>query len=248
MELFTRTETFLTPALAEHYGATLPGEQPAWVSYQRSDQAGILSHGTFLSQGVSFGDTSPTQRGLLVRTRLMCEDVPELTPEIVEALGIDVDAEPTSQDPNACQKRDKWPVTQTSCSGCHAKMDSIGFGLEKYDLAGVHRETEPDDPSCTIDDQGEVIGLGSFRGPRGLADLLIQSRRLDLCMVRQLAHFALGRMLEVGQMDHGHLVEATDIDVNLQTDLLQIFREGQHSFKQLLVEFVSSDAFSHKRI
>ena len=248
LNIFRLDETFVTPALADHYGFDSPGNQPGWITYQDTQRAGILGHGSFLSQGDAFGDTSPTQRGLLVRTRLMCEDVPELTPEIIEALGVDVDAEPSSEDPNACQKREKWPVNDLRCAGCHAKMDSIGFGLERYDLGGVQRNTEPDDPSCTIDDEGEIRGVGTFRGPKGLAEMLLNSGRLDACMTEQLAHFVLGRPLSLGQKEHGETRSADPVDIDLHADLLQTFRESDHSLKALLISLAVSTAFSHKKV
>ena len=91
-ELFTTNETFVDDMLADHYGLPRPGT-PSWVSYDGTQgRAGLLSHGAFLSGGAKFGDTSPTQRGLLIRMRLLCQEVPEPDP----SLGVDVDTPPMS--------------------------------------------------------------------------------------------------------------------------------------------------------
>ena len=46
-----------------------------------------------LSAGAKFGDTSPTQRGIFVRSRLLCEQIQRPRPP-----NVDVDQKPTSRD------------------------------------------------------------------------------------------------------------------------------------------------------
>ena len=77
-QLFTSTQTYANAMLVANYGlpATPPASGYAWVSYAGTGRKGILSQGAVLSAGAKFGDTSPTQRGIFVRSRLLCEDHP----------------------------------------------------------------------------------------------------------------------------------------------------------------------------
>src|SRR5690606_22261585 len=84
LQLFRSDETYLNDLLAAHYDLPAPSGGEGWVSYSAGtgDNAagrvggGILSHGSVLSAFSKFSDTSPTQRGIFVRTRLMCQAVP----------------------------------------------------------------------------------------------------------------------------------------------------------------------------
>lgn len=186
-DLFTATETFVTPDLAAHYGFDAV-DQPGWVTDPRGDRAGILSHGTFLSVGAKHGDTSPTLRGLAVRERLLCDTIGAPPP------GIEVDDPIPAQDGVVC-KEDRYRTVHAGggCAGCHQRIDPIGFGLERYDAHGRYRTTEPNEPSCTLSGEGEVVELGTFEGPGELGTLLVESDALGECLSRQLVRYALGR-------------------------------------------------------
>jgi hypothetical protein len=82
LRLFTMGETFVDDTLADHYGLPRPTDGEGWVSYEGTGRAGILGHGALLAAFSKFEDTSPTQRGILVRTRFMCEEVPRPPPEV----------------------------------------------------------------------------------------------------------------------------------------------------------------------
>src|SRR5262249_49843781 len=139
---------------------------------------------------VKFGDTSPTQRGKLIRTRLMCQDIPKPPPTVKSD-------EPPPKTATNCKIDHYKAISQSStCSGCHSQMDPIGFGLESYDGAGRFRTTQPNAPECAISGQGELVGVGPFNGPAELGELLIQSGQLEPCLVKQLFRFAAGRKVE----------------------------------------------------
>ncbi|HET6581879.1 MAG TPA: DUF1592 domain-containing protein, partial [Nannocystaceae bacterium] len=82
LALFTADDTWLDARLAEHYGIALPNGEPGWVEYPDVRRRGLVSHGTVLSIGAKFGDTSPTERGKAVWTRLLCNEIPPPPPEI----------------------------------------------------------------------------------------------------------------------------------------------------------------------
>ncbi len=224
-------ETFLTPELATHYGLPSPGAQPGWVPYGESGRQGLLSHGTFLSAVAKFGDTSPTQRGLLVRTRLFCQTIEKPPPE----LNVNVDMPPTVADPNACKPERYFMANDAQCSSCHKLMDPIGFGLESYGPNGQYREFEPDRPECTIDGAGDFTGVGAFNGPAGLADLAVSSGMVESCVAKQLYRFAVGRM---------------DLDEHDQALIDRVVEEtaaGGFRMDAFISSYVTSEAFRFRR-
>jgi hypothetical protein len=225
-------ETWVTPELATHYGIDAPTGAEGWVSYGDTGRKGLLSQASFLSTVSKFGDTSPTQRGLLIRTRLFCETINPPPPE----LNVNIDMPPQSSDPNACKNERYNMTTQDACKGCHALMDPIGFGLENYDALGQYRDTELNKPECVIDGQGAMEGVGTFKGPGELADLVAANEGLDACVARQLYRYAVGKT-ELGKEDNAillRLVEDASGDTGLRLDTL-------------ILDYVRSEAFRFRR-
>lgn len=231
-DMLTSPETYVTPELATHYGLPSPGATAGWVQYGDSGRKGILSQGTFLSAVSKFGDTSPTQRGLLVRTRLFCQVIPHPPPELM----VNIDMPPDSGDPNACKSERYFMATTNGCKNCHSLMDPIGFGLEQYDAAGRHRTTEPNRPECVINGDGAFDGVGTFNGPAELADLMLKAGGVDNCVAEQLYRYAVGRT-ELDFRDHGlldRLVTESSAQGGLRLD-------------QFILDFVTSDAIRFRR-
>lgn len=226
LTLFTATETFIDPTLAQHYGLTFTGTQPAWTMYGAAPRKGLLSHGSVLSQGVKFADSSPTQRGIFIRNRLLCQEVPPPPP------GVNVDEQPTSSSP--C-KKDRYQAHASAggCKGCHSTIDPIGFGLERFDRQGRYRTTDDNLPQCAIEGSGTVDGT-TFNGPTGLADALIASGRFEECITTQVFRYAAGRREEV--RDHAFISRMT-----------KEFIANDRKFLDLLVELVSDDGFAFRR-
>ncbi len=228
-ELLTATETYVTAELAEHYGIPEPDGGEGWVSYEESGRGGLLSHGSFLSVGVKFGDTSPTQRGLLVRTRLFCQEIPLPADDLM----VDVD-EPPGADPDACKTERYYMMNEPACSSCHQLMDPIGFGLEQYDASGALRTEEPDKPECEITGDGDFVGVGAFNGPKELGDMAVESGLVEACASRMLYRYATGHF-ELDEHDEA-LIERVLED-----------QDGTFELFGFVEAYVSSEAFRHRR-
>lgn len=232
LHLFTFSETYVDSALAEHYGLPAPSQSEGWVSYpDGSGRAGILSHGSVLSAFGKFTDTSPTQRGIFVRTRLMCQDIPPPPPTV------SADKPPAGTQDAVC-KFDRYSEHRSSpaCAGCHALTDAVGFGLENFDNAGRYRTHDEGLTQCTISGEGEITGVGTFRGPEQLGALLVDSDLIAPCVVQQFMQFALGREPDF-----------SGADAALLSSLLADFRSQDHQFQRLVESFVMSDAFAQHR-
>jgi hypothetical protein len=231
-DVLTSDETFLTPELAAHYGLPAPEGDAGWVKYGDSPRRGLFSQGAFLSAVAKFADTSPTQRGLLIRTRMFCEVISKPPPD----LNVNVDMPPAVADPDACKKDRYYMSTEDACKACHTLMDPIGFGLEAYDATGAFRETELGRPDCEVDGQGTFEGLGAFNGPGELGKLAADSGRVEGCVAKQLYRFAIGR--------NG----LADEDENLLERLVEVASEGgELRLDTFIREYTTSEPFRHRR-
>jgi hypothetical protein len=187
LDMFRLDKTYVTPALASHYGmTTTPAARGAWIPYEIGRGGGILSHGDFLLQGSKFGDTSPTLRGYRLVKRALCKELGVIPP------GVDTDNPPPGPGPNAC-KPQRYTMRDTNgCAHCHQLTDNIGFGLENFGPSGEWRTTESKLPSCAIDGKGSAFGK-SFSGAKELGDILASQPELATCADRQLFRFVNGR-------------------------------------------------------
>jgi len=215
--------------LATTYGdMPLPGSaEPQWVSYGSSGRKGLLSHGSFLAVGATTSDTSPIKRGLLIRRRLLCQELPEPPPTLnVDDVFTDVTGD--------C----KWdlfaPTRVLGCVGCHESIDPVGWGLENYDLSGGFRAD--DALGCSLEERGigELVGIGSFRGPGELSDLLVPTGDLQACLVEQVYRLMVGRGELTGE----------DEDF-LETVVGSL--EADFAFHELIIQLVSSKSFLHRK-
>ena len=227
LTLFSSEQSYMSQELAAHYGFDGQG---GWTQYPAdSMRAGILSHGSLLAAFSKFSDTSPTQRGILVRNRLMCQAILPPPPDV------DVDAPPTSEGQAVC-KKDRYLEHNTiqSCANCHAPIDGIGFGLENFDIKGRFRHHDDDNEECIIDGQGSVDDLGNFQGPKQLAQLLVEHEYVQQCVVEQLLRFVLGRELQT--LEHSEVQR-----------LFEVFKASGYDFQQLLLAIVEAPSFGLKK-
>ncbi len=223
-ELLRFEQTFVSPELAEHYGL----EGSGWVEYADEQRAGILSHGSYLSTGVNFGITSPTQRGKNVLELLLCMELPAVPAEVM------VDEPPGTDDPGAC-KEDIWSMTQLEeCQGCHLLIDSVGFGLEQYGAHGEFRTTEEDRPGCQARREGEIAGLGSFSGPGELGRMLADAPEVRECFTETFLRFTLGRAdVSDAQELHHTLRESFVEDADLLEMMTAIVVDEGYAFRRI---------------
>lgn len=181
-ELLTVDHSELDGALASYYGFGQPGEPSmkpdGWGT-------GILSLGGVLAAHSTFLATSPTQRGYMVRSKLLCQPPPP------PPVGVGDLPEPDGV--GTTRERYEMHVSDPSCVGCHQLMDPIGFGFEGLDASGRFRD---DENGLPIDDSGTVIGLDEesvdFTGPVELANALAGARSVSECVTAQMATFAFG--------------------------------------------------------
>jgi len=184
LDLFNSDQTYVTPALASHYG--FPAITKAqWIT---GHGGGLLSHATVATLGAKFGDTSPTLRGYALFKRVMCQKTGPVP------AGIDIDTPPGN--PTDCKPVRYSMRNNQSCASCHAQFDGIGFGLENMGPAGEWRTTEPANPNCAISGQGQFIAQTpvNFNGPKELGAAFAKDDRVAGCATTQLFRFMSGRL------------------------------------------------------
>ena len=224
LDLFTSTQTYVNALTATQYGLAAPPGGEGWVTYASDQRAGILSHGSVLAAFSKFSDTSPTQRGIFVQTRLLCNKVAP------PPANVNVDQPPSSGDAVCKLERYDQHRTLDSCKACHAQLDPIGYGLENYDIGGRYRTHDDAHEECVLPGSGELPGHGTFSGPGQLARLLVDSGELEQCFVQQLLSYAVGRELRPEED------AARDA-------LLASFKTGGYSAQQLLSSLAGDERF-----
>jgi hypothetical protein len=172
--LLTSPLTTSDPTLAAYYGPRPDG----WG-------VGLLAEGALLTINASNEFTSPTQRGKLIRERLLCDDMPPPPPVVGDI--------PPPTGSETTRERYEAHTEYPACAECHVRMDPMGFTFEHLDATGRYRETEGPFP---IDDTGSIYGLETdpidVTGPVELAAALADRPETSACMAAFMSIYTYG--------------------------------------------------------
>ncbi len=187
--------SFVNAAVARLY--RLPGVSGTHmrrVELPATERAGLLTQPGFLgAPGGTLTDgltTDPIHRGLWVRQRLLCQDIPPPAGDLLDMV------KPPPNNPNLTTgQRYMRMLDDGLCAGCHRLINPIGVGMENYDGMGQYRTREG---SLPIDATGEVVDFDAstprvpFKGLVDLADRLAGSPHVRDCVARQWLAFGTG--------------------------------------------------------
>ena len=180
-EVFTTEQSWASPELLSTvYDTTGSGSGPVDLP-EEQDRGGVLGRAGLLAIGAHNTITSPTHRGKLVRTRLLCGSVPPPPAGIVTELS-------EADDEATLRERLEQHATDPACAGCHVMMDPIGYGFEHFDPIGRYRTTDNGQP---VDATSDLDGL-AFQGAAELADRIVTHEDFPRCMSSQMMRHALG--------------------------------------------------------
>ncbi len=185
---------FVNEPLARFYG--IPGVSgPEWRRVDGAGQyqrGGILALAATLTKHSGASRTSPTLRGNWVSEVLLGEKLPK-PPKDVPQLP---DDEAAIKDLTVRQLVEKH-ASDVRCSGCHVRVDPIGFSLEAFDTIGRHREK--DLAGRTIDVHTKLADGTEMEGVAGLRNYLLTTRREAVLrqFCRKLLGYALGRGVQL---------------------------------------------------
>jgi Protein of unknown function (DUF1592)/Protein of unknown function (DUF1588)/Protein of unknown function (DUF1595)/Protein of unknown function (DUF1587)/Protein of unknown function (DUF1585) len=192
--VLTADHSFLNQELASFYGiSTNLGTSFTSVKYAglTTRDPGLLGTGTILN-GYARPDTdSPTQRGHLIRSRLLCQDIP------MPMAGLNTTFMPSSTPETTRDHFINEHEANTVCAGCHKPMDWIGFAFENYDGWGRYRTTDngfPTDDTAIIygDPEGNDVHLTGLSGSNSLGDYLAKSDDVTKCLQRYWTYYTYG--------------------------------------------------------
>ena len=206
------------------------------VMLNENERAGLLTRIGFVLHGggQAVGLASPTDRGIVVRKTVLCQDLPEAPGDV---------AFPDLPDP-----ADKTWVEvvkevhlagDTVCSRCHKPMDLVGFGFENYTLNGQFIDTYPN--GKPVDASGEFYPIANFPAPNldgkifdngiGLSELIAGSDTAVECFSLRWVNYAMAR-------DANNSEDACAVD-KVAAD----FKSNNYSLSELIVAIVSNPAF-----
>jgi len=187
-ELLTANYTFVNSGLAQYYGlggATGPNfERVELAGSNRA--AGVLGHGSLLTRHALSDASSPVQRGVVVRERLLCQKLPPPPPDVDANLEPPVGVVTT-------RERYRQHSADPACAGCHELIDPVGFAFENYDTIGLYRDNEDGLP---IDASGSLVEMPEgnipLDGIDSLSSYLGQSTDVGTCFVQYISYYAYG--------------------------------------------------------
>jgi hypothetical protein len=222
--LWNASYTFVNGPLAAFYGLPgVTGDDFQRVERDATKRLGLLTHASILASTTPGSRNNPVVRGKFIFEELFCQDVPSPPP------GLNV-TEPAPDPTRTTRERFIAHRESDACSGCHAMLDPIGFGLENFDGVGLWRDTENGKP---IDASGEIPDVdvaGPFNGPVELAQKIAQSQDAQRCFVNKWLAFAYGRV-------------PGDGDACTRVELENNFRDSGGNVKALLLAATQADAF-----
>lgn len=239
MDVFRASRGYINADLAALYKVPAPARDFDAVAFPADqERSGVLGQALFLTLTSKPEDTAPTARGLFVREQFLCQQVPP------PPAGVDTNLPSVSEDrPVTNRERLAAHTVNPSCSSCHALIDPIGFGLEKFDAIGVRREKAkllfyPDVHEAKIpkkevlldlDTNGRIAGVenSEFSNPTQMGQILAGARQCQECVVKQLFRYLAGR--------HETPADAVRIGAALSK-----FEKSGFHFREIMIDLVVS--------
>jgi hypothetical protein len=225
LELFTAKYTLTNQALAEYYGfSSTGGENFTLTDLEGTPYTGIITQGAVMTHHAFANSSSPIHRGVMVRERILCQELPPPPPGIIVQVP-ELDADLTTRE------RFQAHSEVEPCYSCHQLIDPIGFAFENFDGVGLFRDEENGKP---IDVSGEIKGsIGSdamFNGVSELGSILGTSEDVQACFALHWYRFAYG------------LDESTQMHCLIRK-VQDDFKEESTDIKKLMLNLTQTEHF-----
>ena len=191
VELLTADYTFVDERLARHYGIPgVYGPRFRRVEWNDDRRRGLLGQGSILTVTSLATRTSPVVRGKWVLENLLGTPPPPPPPDVPE-----LEEQAESGGATSLRARLEAHRANPVCSGCHSRMDPLGFALENFDAVGQWRDA--DAGGAPIDTAGVLPDGAAFDGLPELRDILHgRSGEFVATVTEKLLTYALGRGAE----------------------------------------------------
>ncbi len=190
-ELVNARYTFLNEELAKHYRIDgVEGEELRRVDLETEQRGGIFGQASLLMVTSHPGRTSPVLRGTWILSEVLGTPSPPPPPNVSE-----FSREVERRDPLSEREKLELHRQKPACSGCHSRIDPLGFSLSNYDRFGRWRDRRG---RAQVDARGRLPNWTEFHGPSGLKRVVVEQRLDDLTrqLARKMLAYALGRQLE----------------------------------------------------
>ena len=209
------------------------------VSLPRNGRhGGILGQAAVLMATANGVDTQPVVRGVWVLENVLGNPPPP-PPKAVPAIAPDTAGSKTPRELLQAHAAD------TSCAGCHKKIDPIGFALENFDAVGRWRDHYPvwtkdkrgrpvSKPGADIDSTSQLPDGTPIRDIVDLKRWIVENiDQFSECLAAKLMTYATGR----------------EPNYRERKEIAQIVRKNQernHGFRDLLLALIDSETFRTK--
>jgi hypothetical protein len=185
--LFSGQSYFLNGTLRTFYGKGNVGVGAEFAATEMpgENRAGLLTHPALMAQLARPQKTHPINRGLFVRTKLLCQEMHPPQGDIPALPEAPVTGVTTREE---VAEHSKNPM----CAACHTLLDPPGFALESFDQVGRRRDNENGKP---LDTSGTMVSAGDLDGPfakgEELTSKIGNSATVRGCFARQYFQFAM---------------------------------------------------------
>ena len=187
VELLTADYTYVNERLARHYGIpNVSGNHMRRVTLENEARHGLLGKAGILTVTSYAHRTSPVIRGKWILENILGAPPPPPPPDVPP-----LEENDGTKDPKTIRELLSQHRANPVCASCHAKMDPLGFAVEKFDAIGKYRELDAGEP---IDDSGQLPDGSEFTG---LAELnrVLETRGDEFVtmLTGKLLTYAMGR-------------------------------------------------------
>ncbi|HEY1081573.1 MAG TPA: DUF1592 domain-containing protein, partial [Prosthecobacter sp.] len=230
LEFLDSDYTFADRKLAEWYGIKdFKGDKFQMVSLKGTPRGGILTQGSILTLTSGQTRTSPVKRGKYLLENILGTPPPP-APEGVPPL----DESKVRKSDMTLREQFAEHRSNSSCAGCHAFLDPMGFAFENYDAIGRFRTEEKKHP---IDAAGQLVRGQQFKDLAELRAILARDMADDFTrnLAENMLTFALGRGLSY-------------TDRNAVKEIVRRTKEDSYKFQSLVLAVVESVPFQKMRI
>lgn len=187
-ELLTSPSSNPSRELAAYYGFAAPPTDNASTPRSSGQGIGLLAQGSVLASRAQPNGSSPTQRGLLVFSRFLCNPKPT-PPANVPGIPNPMLGRTTTR-----QRYEAQHATVEPCGSCHRLFDPIGFGFEQFDEGGRYRKSDGGLAINTVSNVPTSAGppLFEFQDQESLARGLAEQPVVYQCFAAYLSTYAFG--------------------------------------------------------
>ena len=190
IEFLNADYTFVDAKLAKYYDLKgVKGDKFQKVSLQGTPRGGILTQGSILTLTSTQTRTSPVKRG-----KYLLENILGTPPPPAPGGVPPLDESKVRKSNLTLREQFAEHRSNSSCAGCHAFLDPMGFAFENFDAIGRYREKEKNHP---IDASGQLVRGQQFKDLTELRALLATDLADDFTrnLAENLLTYALGRGL-----------------------------------------------------